>query len=467
VGGRAVHGGGPRAPGRPAPARARAPGRDHPARRGQLRRRHQPLHRRGPARPHQAAGRVRRDRPTARPRAVQAGRHHRHRLARGRDLRQGRRARARVVGGRRRARAALRPAARGARLRRLPGGRGPRRAGHGAARALPVPGPLRARAARERGPARRGLAGAAAGGDAEPGRRPSVALVPARRLERAAGRGPRVRDRAPADGRGTAGRLLQPADPDGAGRARARRGRAAGHRRARRLVRGREPVRAARARARLRVERHVGGPGQHRHVRARPLRAGRLAAEPALDALPLPRALPAGRGAGEDQPLDADAGRPDAGRRAAAAGRAHAARARRGPRHGARAAGGVRPAALDLLPRGRLGRRVHGLQRPGGGARRRLVPARGAQDRLHVQLVLRRREADRLFQLGREPGARAADRPRLPRARHAAQRVARVERVRAPSARDRPALPGQLEQQAGARLPRLGHRRVLLHLPAR
>ena len=41
-----------------------------------------------------------------------------------------------------------------------------------------------------------------------------------------------------------------------------------GHRRARRLVRRAQPLRPARPRARLRVERDLGGPGQHRHVRA-------------------------------------------------------------------------------------------------------------------------------------------------------------------------------------------------------
>ena len=56
-----------------------------------------------------------------------------------------------------------------------------------------------------------------------------------------------------------------------------------------------------------------------------------------------------------------------AGRHADAARRAHQARARGRPRHGARQAGDLHQAALDLLPRGRLRRRLQGLQR----ARRR------------------------------------------------------------------------------------------------
>ena len=52
---------------------------------------------------------------------------------------------------------------------------------------------------------------------------------------------------------------------------------------------GVEPLRAARPRPRLRVERHLGRPGHHRHLRGHALRAGRLGRRPRLDALPLPR----------------------------------------------------------------------------------------------------------------------------------------------------------------------------------
>ena len=64
-------------------------------RRRRLRRRHQPVHRRGAARPAEDAGRVRGDRQGARARPVEGHRRHRHRLAGRRDLRQGRRPRAR------------------------------------------------------------------------------------------------------------------------------------------------------------------------------------------------------------------------------------------------------------------------------------------------------------------------------------------------------------------------------------
>jgi Penicillin amidase len=102
------------------------------------------------------------------------------------------------------------------------------------------------------------------------------------------------------------------------------------------------------------------------------------------------------------------------------------------------------------------------------------LPARGEQDRLHVQLVLRRRRAHRLLQLGGQPGARRTCQPRLPG--RGAVRVARLgsrelagalHRVRAPPARDRPALPGQLEQHTGPRLPGLRQRDVLVDVPLR
>ena len=65
-------------------------------------------------------------------------------------------------------------------------------------------------------------------------------------------------------------------------------------------------------------------------------------------------------------------------------------------------------AARDLLPRGRLGARVHGLQRPRTRSTAPQDFQRAAvEDRLHVQLVLRRRQAHRLLQLGQQPGARA------------------------------------------------------------
>ena len=53
-------------------------------------------------------------------------------------------------------------------------------------------------------------------------------------------------------------------------------------------------------------------------------------------------------------------------------------------------------------------RRLHGLQHARGRPRPGDLPARRGQDRLHVQLVLRRPRAHRVLQLGRQPGARAS-----------------------------------------------------------
>ncbi len=138
----------------------------------------------------------------------------------------------------------------------------------------------------------------------------------------------------------------------------------------------------------------------------------------------------------------------------------------------ARQAGDLHPAALDLLPRGRQRRRLHGLQHARGRARRRHLPARRVEDRLHVQLALRRLRAHRVLQLGREPGAREGRQPRLPGRREV--RVAGLEPghlavalhpVHAAPAGRRPALLRQLEQQAGARLPLRRRERLLLDVP--
>ena len=91
---RALHRGRPPAPVRPGRRPLRRPRAPAPGRRAELRRRHQPVHRRGPAEPDQDARRVRRARPAAGTRRVEGDRPHRHRLARRGDLRQGRRARA-------------------------------------------------------------------------------------------------------------------------------------------------------------------------------------------------------------------------------------------------------------------------------------------------------------------------------------------------------------------------------------
>ena len=170
------------------------------------------------------------------------------------------------------------------------------------------------------------VAAASSGGAAgERERRPQgaarrVALVPEGRLERDARQRARVGERQAADGRRAAGRLLQPADPHGAGRPRTGGGRQARDRRARRVVHRAEPLRPARARARLRVERDVGRPGPDRHLRARAL--------PGRPALPLPRSVRADGGDRARQPLAAHAGRRHPGGHADSARAAHQARAR-------------------------------------------------------------------------------------------------------------------------------------------
>ena len=138
-----------------------------------------------------------------------------------------------------------------------------------------------------------------------------------------------------------------------------------------------------------------------------------------------------------------------------------------GARHGPRQAGDLHEAALDVLPRGRLGGGLHRLQHADRDHRPGVVPARREQDRLHVQLVLRGLRADLLLQLGRQPGARAAGStttcpsPRAIRAGAAGTRTRWSSDVTPPAAHpqvDRPALPRQLEQQAGARLRVVGRR---------
>ena len=128
-----------------------------------------------------------------------------------------------------------------------------------------------------------------------------------------------------------AGRLLQPADPDGGGRPRAE-----GSTRAAPVHR-REPLRHARPGARLRLERHLGRPGHHRHLRGR--------CEPARPDMRLrvPGPLQADRGARAHQLLAA--GRATPPRRAGDHARgAHQARPGRGPRDGQRQPGAATPA---------------------------------------------------------------------------------------------------------------------------
>ena len=142
LGGRAVHRGRPPAAGRRDLTTSTAPRARRSSRTStRLRRRHQPVHRRGAGRPDQDARRVRRDRQAAGPATGKVDRRDRDRRAGRRDLRQGRRQRAAGSAlALERAAEALRRASGGdARLARLPPRRRPRGADHRAqARASPT-----------------------------------------------------------------------------------------------------------------------------------------------------------------------------------------------------------------------------------------------------------------------------------------------------------------------------------------
>ena len=179
------------------------------------------------------------------------------------------------------------------------------------------------------------------------------------------------------------------------------------HRRPRRRVPRRQPLRPARPRARLRVERDLGRPGHHRHVRARPLRPGGCRDDRSTTTSSAASACRS-RCSSATNSLDADAGRPDAGR---ARETLRAERTKLGIVAGrgtiARQAGrSTRSCARPTSTRSTRARRLHATsttpRRCKAPAR---LPARGGEDRLHVQLVLRRRRAHRLLQLRRQPGA--------------------------------------------------------------
>ena len=87
----------------------------------------------------------------------------------------------------------------------------------------------------------------------------------------------------------------------------------------------------------------------------------------------------ADRGARAQERLDAEPGRPDAGRRGDAARRAHEARPRRRPRHLQGQADALHGAALDLPARGRLGHRLQPVQRARHHPLATGLPARGRQ----------------------------------------------------------------------------------------
>ena len=141
-------------------------------------------------------------------------------------------------------------------------------------------------------------------------------------------------------------------------------------------------------------------------------------------------------------------------------GSAHGPWHRHGAGAGARAAGRVHEAALDLHARAGLGPRALAVQRPERDPRPALVSARRLPDRIHVQLVLRRLAAHCVHQLRDEPGQVARRESGPAGARVAPHRVEGVEPrhplgealpVRPAGEDDRPVVHNELEQQAGAR----------------
>ncbi len=141
-----------------------------------------------------------------------------------------------------------------------------------------------------------------------------------------------------------------------------------------------------------------------------------------------------------DERDHAEPGRPVPARDLPAHRPAHRPRHRAQAGHRERQAGGLRPPALDLLPRGGLGARVRRAQPALQGRQRSGLPARGGEDRLHLQLVLRRRPRHRLLQLGRQSRAGAGRQLRRAQLGHRRLRLAGLQprRTRPPPTRRRP-----------------------------
>ena len=470
VGDRALHRGRPPAPGRPRPTTSTAPqGAQLAGRRATTtspaststspRRKLDPTKMPGE---YAAIGRPqgpddwKRDRP------------HRHRLAGRRDLRQGRRRRARRGPS---SRDALEQrfgaqAAASTLWQRLPRRRRPRGADHRAqGKRFPYQAPPKQRAPRARRrvartagslatTARGGSRGARRGAGGRPGRR-SGRPARARRARRCPTRCSsrrRVGERPPAGGLRPAGRLLHPADPDGGGRPRARPDGPGSTPRAPRSPASTSTSSSAAGAttpgARRRPARTSSTPSRcrcatttHYRFRGQCLPIEVLERTNALDAEPRPTRR---RRLGD------------------AARRAHEARPRRRPRHRAAASRCSSPScARPTSTRSTRPSASATSTTPGAIRAPQDFQRAAAQDRLHVQLVLRRRQAHRLLQLGRQPGAGEGRRPAsFPMAatyewrdcepRHSARRATRRS-PQHPQVVDQP-LPHQLEQQAGARL---------------
>ena len=374
--------------------------------------------------PSQAARRVPRAGQAAR--GLEADGHRRDRLADRRHLRQGRRRGGQGRAGARRRAGALRRQARPQGLQRLPLLRRSRGARHHE-QALPLRRSRQAEPGRGREPGHRldpgsrprrpGLlaaadpAPAAARGPRPPG--PQRPAVPARAVQRPAGRRQGVQVRAPDRRHGPAGRLLLARDPDGDRHARRR------DRRARRDLPRHQPLRADRARQGLRVEHHHRVLRQRRRVRRAPLRAGRRRAHARLGPLPLQGAVHPVRAARPD--ADGHPGA-DRSRHHAAAPDPHAVAAQRarpgaGDRDGQGRPGGDQRGALDLQARDRLRRRLQAaeLRR---GHQPEDVPARVRARELRLQPLLHRRPPHRLHHRRLVPASRQGRRSQPARVGH-------------------------------------------------
>ena len=205
----------------------------------------------------------------------------------------------------------------------------------------------------------------------------------------------------PARGDGPAGRLLHAADPGRAGPARPR------HRRPGRRLRGRQPVRPARARPGLRLVGHLG------RARTSSTRSPRSSASPTARSPTCSRRITSTRASAAR--WRSSPGSTTSRRTRATPHRPRPTRSRRSaPSTGSSHKRGTVDGQPVAFARQRStyfheadsARAFADLNRPVQGPERRGLPARHAQDQLHVQLVLRGRPRHRLLQLGRQPGAR-------------------------------------------------------------
>ena len=197
---------------------------------------------------------------------------------------------------------------------------------------------------------------------------------------------------------GTAGRLLHAADPARAGPARP------GHRRHRRGIRGRQPLRAARATGRT----SRGRPPPPARTSSTPSprsSASRTAhAHGAVHALPLQGRVPGDGDAHPDQRDHARTRGPVAARRptrSRRSGRCTASSTSAAPSTASRwpSPASARPTSTRPTRRAAFA----DFNRPSKVKNVQDFQQRRLEDRLHLQLVLRRRQGHRLLQLGRQP----------------------------------------------------------------